>query len=203
MSNRPLADPHTGLTPAEQTFVNLLLDVGENKPKSLTDAYCRAFGIKSPNKSESVKASRLLRTPRVESALQSARQRMAIEANRKSLTTKSALESRLWEIVDSGSRDSDRIAAIRELRAFQPDVIEEVTALDRGTIVARVRALLATALGVEHGSVTTDEHASSVPIEAYASSMPSDAIDIVSTPDPIDALSTDPGSPTEIDPPSY
>ena len=110
-----------------------------------------------PSKSQRTEASRLYRSAPLSGWLD--RQRARVESNlaRKALSTRSAVESGLWEEARNADRSSDRIAALRLLgqtaSMFAERVeVAEVEALSSSEVVAEIEAELRSLIGASPAS---------------------------------------------------
>ena len=154
-----MAPSRGDLTVSQQNFVLELTRVDEGKPRDAAEAWLRAFDAEVPRKQAALKAAWLLKRDSVKNELARVQRARDLEARRNASESRSWVERQLRGIVSESDRDSDRIAALRELRQLVPDTTsDDLSTLARHEVIDRIRLLLASQLGLITNVVVDSNH---------------------------------------------
>lgn len=145
----------------ERQFVVELLRLDEGRPKHAGEAYERSFGKQKSEGVAKARATRLLGKDYIRNEVSRIERQRALAASREASQARGFIEETLRGIITlDTTRDSDRIAALRELRQLVPDTAQDdLSTLERHELIDRIRLLLASQLGLVSERVVCTEGA--------------------------------------------
>jgi hypothetical protein len=142
MKNRELTDK-------EKRFVDEVTRIDEDRPRTSTEAYRRAYEPTGNSTTVYGDASRVFNRPRVQAAIATIESRIEADRRRASRGTLQHMQQKLWSIADDPlASHRDQISAIKGLRDMLPkDLVDDSpnsdSAASKEELVKRLRVVLA------------------------------------------------------------
>lgn len=147
------SDAFDQLTQRERAMLAEVTRTDKDRPPSITEAYRRAYSTENSSPvTITNNASKVFRRPAFQKALKKEKDRLEAERLRAMKSTRSAIESTLWQEIQKESTSTrDRIAALRVLASMtkppeKEDVLEN-SAASKEEVVDQLRKLLESSLG--------------------------------------------------------
>jgi len=136
------------LTVNEQEFVREMTRVDNDRPRTATDAYQRAYKNNNSRQTCTAEASMILKRPEVQAAIATIEERIELDRRRASRGTAQAIQIKLWNIVERSTTTTyEEIAALKTLASLLPkNAIEsspnDDSAASKAQLVERLKQVL-------------------------------------------------------------
>jgi hypothetical protein len=137
------------LTVNEQEFVSEMTRVDDDRPRTGTEAYRRAYRNENPNRQTCYNAaSEILKRPHVKDAIAVVEAKIETDRRRASRGNAAAIQIKLWNIVDQDTTTTyEQIAALKTLASLLPkNAVEsspnEDSAASKAELVERLKLVL-------------------------------------------------------------
>jgi hypothetical protein len=137
------------LTDSERCFVEEVTRLDDDRPKTSTEAYRRAYNPKGNTTTVYNDASRVYNRPHIQEAIATIEAKIEADRRRSSRGTLQMMQQKLWGIAeDPLASHRDQISAIKGLRDMMPkditeDSVNADSAASKEELVKRLRIVLA------------------------------------------------------------
>jgi hypothetical protein len=148
MSIRVPSTKKRALTISEKLFVEEMTRLDDDRPRTATEAYRRAYNPKGVPTTVYNDASVVFNRPVVKAAIAVIEAKVESDRRRAARGTLQHIQAKLWDIAnDPVARDSDKIAALKGLTSMQPKDASESSpnkdsAASKEELMSRLNAVL-------------------------------------------------------------